>query len=806
MLRCINPQHTDTNASMKLLADLNNEQFWCFGCGSTGDIFTANGWLKKAPLTGYEFIKNNVYELAKEYDIEYTEIALTPEQLERLEQLRFNEVVVQLLNAYNEDGSKKNWTDEYGIARGWSTKTLQKLKITTIISYDQFLLDIQKSTGLTASEIQKKGVLDSIFGKNRLTFTLFDEKDRPVGFTARNLDWTKEDKEAKKYYNSHHSALFNKGKTLYGMNFIRNNKGRRLDIFEGNGSFVTAFDKGHKSAVAICGSGLTDDQVNLIVTMGYTHINLVLDNDKTGIAKTKEYMDKLSGLEGLRVEFSRLPFTDKELEEGLKDPDDFIRTKGLSEFFKIKPVGAFEWFMEKEVEAIKTGQPDIVLFVTKMTKIIQNTSNRIERGQQIKKLSELTGIPEVDIRDEMERQVVISTDKVKDSITKKLAKAKSSDEIYALLRDSQDSLENTLASKETRSMLSTEECIASFDDYITILQNKRQGIQGWKTGFSIVDTKISGIPKPIGYDADGLLIPIPGSLVGFAGAPQHGKSTIMQNFLLNIAQLNTDVRVLHWCLDDSRQKTNERLLAMLSGVSWKKITKRIPISPKEQKLVDKAINTLRNLMVEGRLIQKDHSNGSSLPILMKWVEMVQEQSDIPILVVIDSFHKIMSSEGEGNLQDFARTKMFCQKLKSFAQTHNVTIMASLELNKGNKTNKEPELLDMTESRKMEYDFDIISTVYNHFYDMDGVSDQIMMSPEGDKMPLIKLNIRKSKEGGAGPVYFSLNPNTFQIKDYSMDDIARLTNLSEVQDSKVNGITISSPDKGLLGKTLEPWNS
>ena len=88
--------------------------------------------------------------------------------------------------------------------------------------------------------------------------------------------------------------------------------------------------------------------------MGFNHINLVLDIDSTGKEKTDEYMKRLSGIEGLRIECTRLVF--KPEDNNLKDPEDFIKKYGLSEYYKLKPISAFDWYLEKESENIKTNK------------------------------------------------------------------------------------------------------------------------------------------------------------------------------------------------------------------------------------------------------------------------------------------------------------------------------------------------------------------------------------------------------------------------------------------------------------------
>lgn len=793
MLTCINPSHNDNNASMKVLHDLNDEYVYCYGCNASADIFTANYWLTKAPLLGVEFIKDNVYTLANEFKIPYNEIHYSEEDIRKHEEYRFNKIVSNLLIAKDKDGNPNNITYEHAIKRGWLQPICQELKIGTIINLDKFINEIQIATGYTISDINKKGITNRLFGPDRLTISLFDDKGNVIGFTARNLKWVK-GSEDQKYINSSHSDIFKKGEILYGMHLSKKFKSRRLDIFEGNGSFITAHQAGHNCCVAICGNSITEEHIDLIRKIGFTHVNLVLDTDKTGLEKMNHYMKQLAGIEGLKVSYTKLLF--KSEHKDLKDPEDFIKTYGLGEFFKLKPVTAFDFFVQEEAKL--HGHENE--FVNKMIKIILNTENRIERGKQIKTLSNIVDIDDKDIRAEIDRLSAQSTDMLKKDISKRISAARDTNELINIIDTVRDNIDESSTSKQDRQILSVEESIENFQNLLTILENKKPGLQGWKTGYEILDVKLSGIPKPIGLDDKGNPIAIPGSIIGLAGAPQHCKSTIIQNIALRIAELNTDVTVLYWALDDSRERTYERMLAIHSGVSWNSITRRVPLDPKDKPKIIESSNKFTELVRSGRLILKDHSIGSTIPLVKRWVEMAQEQFGRPVLLVIDSFHKI---SGDTGATSFESTKAKCQDIKSFVQTHNITVLASLELNKGSSRGIEPDMLHITETRKIEYDFDIVGIVYNHYFDTDGDTPLIITAPteNGTALikPLIKLNIRKSKEGGAGPIYYALNPSNFSLKEYSVEEVRKLTNTEPVAPKNFGGLTLVPPDIGGLMK-------
>lgn len=793
MFKCISKMHNDGNPSSKLLEDLNERQYYCYSCGHTGDIFTANEQLNDAPMIGHEFVHKNLYKLADKYKLDYEPVELTDQQIEMMEMYTFHRTVADLLTLKQEDGEMRV-NSHTGLAnkRGWTNETCDRLMIGTAHSHELFVKAIQSATKLTIDEIIARGIKKSIFNNDVITITIFDEHGRPVGFTGRWVDHEKGSKRPK-YVNSPNSLIFSKHNNVFGLQLAKKNSGSRMDVFEGHADVVTAIQAGHKHCVAVGGSAISDEQVELMTKYGFTDINLVFDGDETGEKKSNAHVRELSGREGLNVFITRMP-------EGL-DPDDLIKNQGLGEFYKLKLTSMFEFMMEHDYH----DGVDKHKFVEKMIGIIINTANRIKRGEQIKSLADVTGVAEADIRDELDRLRCEDIHRIKSELQRNLHKADSADEILSLISTFETKIDSSMGSKDERRSLSLEECAESFVDLTTTLKNKRAGIQGWQTGFSILDHKLSGIPKPIGFDDEGNPIAIAGSIIGIAGAPQHCKSTAIQNIALRLASNNDDIAILYWSLDDSRERTYERMISMMSGVPWRAVTRRDKPTAEQMVKIEETTTRIHSFIQEGKLNVKDHSNGSTLPMLKRWIDQTKMSTDKPVLVILDSFHKIGSSSDEGSMTDFSITKKHSQEIKKLAQTHKVTVMCSLEMNKGQSIGSEPNLQHITETRKIEYDFDIIALVYNRYYDMDGKTDDYIEDPQTNRvMPMIKFNIKKSKDGGSGPVWFSLNTSTFAIDFYSTEEMVAMTNREPVTAIHVDdGLTINPKDIGTLRKKETP---
>lgn len=151
----------------------------------------------------------------------------------------------------------------------------------------------------------------------RLIFPLTDPQGRVVGFSARKLT----EEEGPKYVNSPETRIFHKGETLY--NYARASKTCRHDgyvyLLEGFMD-VMALDRiGIGSAVALCGTSLTKEQIGLLRKMR-CEIRVCLDGDDPG----QIGMMKILGL----LQKANLPCRFVSNPGDLRDPDDILQESG----------------------------------------------------------------------------------------------------------------------------------------------------------------------------------------------------------------------------------------------------------------------------------------------------------------------------------------------------------------------------------------------------------------------------------------------------------------------------------------------
>jgi DNA primase len=156
--------------------------------------------------------------------------------------------------------------------------------------------------------------------RNRLMVPICRETGSVVAFGGRSMDAN----QAPKYLNSSETAIYSKGRTLYGLNLMKSAI-RQLGfavVVEGYFDFAQLLRTEAAPAVASCGTALTPHQAQLLRRFT-SKVVLSFDPDAAGqgaAARSCELLVK----EGFEVNVVSL--------DGGEDPDTFIRRKGPEEY------------------------------------------------------------------------------------------------------------------------------------------------------------------------------------------------------------------------------------------------------------------------------------------------------------------------------------------------------------------------------------------------------------------------------------------------------------------------------------------
>lgn len=214
--------------------------------------------------------------------------------------------------------------------RGLSDETLTMFMIGYAPPEWGIMTDLLKQIGYDDSDIVDSGmairndngrVYDRF--RNRFMIPIRDDRGRVIGFGARILN----PDDNPKYLNTPETQLFNKSRTLFGLDTAKAavREAETVVIVEGYLDAIQAQQAGYGNVVAQMGTALTDAQLKLVAPKYAKRVLLALDSDAAGQNATMRSLEVAR--RALSEDFAgRLQIEIRVLDvPGAKDPDDFIR-------------------------------------------------------------------------------------------------------------------------------------------------------------------------------------------------------------------------------------------------------------------------------------------------------------------------------------------------------------------------------------------------------------------------------------------------------------------------------------------------
>ncbi len=131
----------------------------------------------------------------------------------------------------------------------------------------------------------RRGSMFFDFFHSRIMFPLYDHRGNVLGFSGRILD---ESERMAKYVNTKDTLVYHKGSTFFGLNVTKDaiKKADHAILMEGEFDVLSAFQEGITNVVAVKGTALTENQVQLL-TRFTNQVSLCFDQDAAGIEALK---------------------------------------------------------------------------------------------------------------------------------------------------------------------------------------------------------------------------------------------------------------------------------------------------------------------------------------------------------------------------------------------------------------------------------------------------------------------------------------------------------------------------------------
>jgi len=263
------PFHTEKTPSFKVFPQKNKQNYKCFGCGKSGDIFTFVEEMErscKSPSDAARLIAARNAIPVRMLDQTSPDIKDDSQEV-----VLANEYALTVFREHFKTAKKPQW---YLHGRGYTKNLVHKWEIGFAPS--KYALDYNKESLMKAKLIKQDG--SPVF-KDRIIFPIRNHTGRLVGFAGRVYTQGRKPK----YVNTTETLAYRKGEVLYGLhqNLKVIKKLKHAILFEGYTDVNLIARADCKNAVGFCGTSFTDEQAKLISK--YVDYNYVLtDGDKAG--------------------------------------------------------------------------------------------------------------------------------------------------------------------------------------------------------------------------------------------------------------------------------------------------------------------------------------------------------------------------------------------------------------------------------------------------------------------------------------------------------------------------------------------
>lgn len=307
------PFHDDSNPS--LCVSREKQIYTCFSCHATGNVYTF--------LMNYEHIdfREALRYLGEKVGVNVSGVNIKKKttKYDKLYEA-YNFAVKYFQN--NLSSIVGGTAKEYLHKRGIDDKTIKEFEIGLSLEKrdDLTRLLIKKDYDLaTLNRIGLSSDNHDIYN-DRIMFPLYDVSGQVVGFSGRVY----KDNGQNKYLNTKETEIFKKGEMLYHYHIAREEcrLKKYVIVMEGFMDVIRASTVGIKNTVALMGTALTKEQINLIKRLS-NNIVICLDGDDPGVKAALSVGEAFLN-EGLEVKIVSLPKED--------DPDTYILHNGGDKF------------------------------------------------------------------------------------------------------------------------------------------------------------------------------------------------------------------------------------------------------------------------------------------------------------------------------------------------------------------------------------------------------------------------------------------------------------------------------------------
>lgn len=334
--------------------------YYCFGCNAGGGAIK---FLMAVQGRGFAEV---VMDLAYRYNIPVkSQDPIAQQELEqrlnlRRELLEVMGVAARFFEAKLHHPVEGRRAMEYLKGRGLSDETIRSFGLgyagphwdelkTYLTKKRLFPQSLLEKAGLIVKNKNEDGYRDQF--RDRLMIPIRNARGEVIAFGGRSLG-----DGMPKYVNSPETELFDKGKTLYGLDLAQQpiTKQEQAIVVEGYFDVITLHAAGVKNAIASMGTALGRNQVRQLLKLS-PNIVLNFDADTAGAKAAQRAIKEVSNLAyhgDINLRVLQVP--------NGKDPDDFVRSQGAEAYLSLVQSAPYwiEWQLQQAIKGMDLSVPE----------------------------------------------------------------------------------------------------------------------------------------------------------------------------------------------------------------------------------------------------------------------------------------------------------------------------------------------------------------------------------------------------------------------------------------------------------------
>lgn len=378
------PFHNEKTPSFTVYPE--NQSYYCFGCGAGGEVIS---FIRRAENLDFtEAVRYLCDKVSMVMPSEGYDNSLSQKRKRMYE---INKEAARFFNSclFTDEGKQGL---EYFKSRGYKKSTITRFGMGFAPDRWDALLKHLKSKGYSneeayeanlANRSEKEGRVrfyDSF--RNRVMVPIIDVRGNVVAFGGRVLDDSKP-----KYINTSDTLVYKKSLGVFGLNFAKNSKDKKLILVEGYMDAITLHQHGFGNAIACLGTALTSEMAHLLARYA-DEVILCYDADEAGQKATQRAIGIFKSI-GMKMKVIHLNQNDG------KDPDEIIKKYGPERFMTLIEDAAndIEFALVRLRSSYDLETSDGKMrYLEKAAEVLAKTNNRIAQDVYAGRLSEELGI------------------------------------------------------------------------------------------------------------------------------------------------------------------------------------------------------------------------------------------------------------------------------------------------------------------------------------------------------------------------------------------------------------------------------